>query len=166
MLVSVLPSFIFKLPDWLFVLIQRRFLSYSDRATLDLLLWEGGVSTLNEGLEMLKRYTNEGLEGRIECPTLALAAQGEGREFDKQAKGFMQKIGSKDGHEALIVSAGTATSTRGRGDANSFNLLKLQKHCAEVERFEWRPTEKRFTTTAYSTFLRQLNGWMPAAPWG
>ena len=96
MLVSVLPSLIFKIPDWLFVLIKRRLMSYSDRASLDLLLWEGGVSTIKEGLEMLKRYTIEGLEGRIACPTLALAAEGEGREFDRQAKDFMRKIGSKD----------------------------------------------------------------------
>jgi hypothetical protein len=50
MLVSVLPSFIFKLPEWLFVLIQRRFMSYSDRATLDLLLWEEGRQYLERGV--------------------------------------------------------------------------------------------------------------------
>ena len=31
------------------------------------------------------------------------------------------------GYEALVVSAGTATSTRGRGEANSFNVLGLSK---------------------------------------
>ena len=42
------------------------------------------------------------------------------------------------GHSALIIQAGTATSTRGRGEANGFNALTLEGKRATVEGFEWR----------------------------
>ena len=66
------------------------------------------------------------------------------------------------GYEAMVVSAGTATSTRGRGEANSFNVLRLQKERVEVERFEWLPDERRFAPTASEVFERRLRGWASA----
>ena len=96
MLISVFPNFIFKLPDWLLNFIKIYFMSYSDRATLDLLLWEGGSKTFKEGINILKAYSIEGLENQITCPTLALAGEGGGKEFDKQAKNFLKNISSKE----------------------------------------------------------------------
>ncbi len=96
MLISVFPNFIFKLPDWLFNFFKKYLMSYSDRATLDLLLWEGGTKTFKDGINILKDYTIEGLESEITCPTLALASEGEGKEFDKQAKDFIENISSKE----------------------------------------------------------------------
>ena len=63
------------------------------------------------------------------------------------------------GFEALVVSAGTATSTRGRGEANSFNVLRLQKQCVEVERVEWSATHGRFVPVSQEVFERKLKGW-------
>lgn len=60
-----------------------------------------------------------------------------------------------------VVSAGTATSTRGRGEANSFNLLKLEKHRVEVQRFEWVEDDRRFAPAARQLFGRELTGWKP-----
>lgn len=71
-------------------------MSYSDRATLDLLLWEGGAKTFKEGINILKAYSIEGLEGKIARPTLALAGEGEGKEFDRQAKDFIENISSEE----------------------------------------------------------------------
>ena len=96
MLTSVFPNFIFQLPDWLINFIKKYLMSYSDRATLDLLLWEGGTKTFKEGINILKAYSIEGLESKITCPTLALAAEGEGKEFDRQAKDFIEKISSAE----------------------------------------------------------------------
>ena len=96
MLISVFPNFIFKLPDWLLNFIKKYLMSYSDRATLDLLLWEGGSKTFKEGINILKAYSIEGLENQITCPTLALAGEGEGKEFDKQAKNFLKNISSEE----------------------------------------------------------------------
>ncbi|MET3131587.1 3',5'-cyclic AMP phosphodiesterase CpdA [Oxalobacteraceae bacterium GrIS 1.11] len=42
-----------------------------------------------------------------------------------------------DGYAALMVQAGTATSTRGRGEANCFNLLRLEAGRIEVVRYGW-----------------------------
>lgn len=66
------------------------------------------------------------------------------------------------GYEALIVSAGTATSTRGRGESNSFNVLRLAKHRIEVERREWRPAGERFECASRQTFEKRERGWEKA----
>jgi 3',5'-cyclic AMP phosphodiesterase CpdA len=42
-----------------------------------------------------------------------------------------------DDYAALVVQAGTATSTRGRGEANSFNVLHVDRPRVRVERFAW-----------------------------
>ena len=63
------------------------------------------------------------------------------------------------GYEALVVSAGTATSTRGRGEANSFNVLRLQKQRVEVSRFEWIAANYRFVPILQDVFERKLKGW-------
>src|SRR4051812_48296484 len=63
------------------------------------------------------------------------------------------------GYEALAVSAGTATSTRGRGESNSFNVLRLSKDRVEVERHEWRPEARRFAPATTELFQRQDRGW-------
>ena len=96
MLTSVFPNFIFQLPDWLINFIKKYIMSYVDRATLDLLLWEGGTKTFKDGINILKAYSIEGLESKITCPTLALAVEGEGGEFDKQARGFIENISSEE----------------------------------------------------------------------
>ncbi len=66
------------------------------------------------------------------------------------------------GYEALVVSAGTATSTRKRGEANSFNVLRLLKHRIEVERREWRPAAGRFECASRESFVRSGQGWEQA----
>jgi 3',5'-cyclic AMP phosphodiesterase CpdA len=63
------------------------------------------------------------------------------------------------GYEALVVSAGTATSTRARGEANSFNVLRLQKHRVEMEWFEWIAAHRRFVPVWREVFERKLKGW-------
>ncbi|MED5620972.1 metallophosphoesterase family protein [Ideonella sp. BN130291] len=67
------------------------------------------------------------------------------------------------GYEALVVAAGTATSTRGRGEANSFNLLRVQKGLVEVERFEWMPERVGFHAAGVQRFERAQRGWRPLA---
>lgn len=63
------------------------------------------------------------------------------------------------GYEALIVSAGTATSTRGRGEANSFNVLRIQKQRVEVVRSEWVAARRRFVPGLQEVFERKIKGW-------
>ena len=63
------------------------------------------------------------------------------------------------GYEALIVSAGTATSTRGRGENNSFNLLRIADPRIEVQRYEWRPETASFEPASRRVFVRRGAGW-------
>jgi 3',5'-cyclic AMP phosphodiesterase CpdA len=63
------------------------------------------------------------------------------------------------GYEALVVSAGTATSTRRRRETNAFNVLRLHKQRVEVERFEWVATSLGFLPALQEVFERKLKGW-------
>lgn len=64
-----------------------------------------------------------------------------------------------EGHSALVIQAGTATSTRGRGEANSFNVIRIEKTRLIVERLEWQPTQSKFTQAASEEFEQSTNGW-------
>jgi 3',5'-cyclic AMP phosphodiesterase CpdA len=63
------------------------------------------------------------------------------------------------GHSALVVQAGTATSTRGRGEANSFNVITLDHPKISVERMVWQPENKVFARSVVERFRHTFNGW-------
>lgn len=64
------------------------------------------------------------------------------------------------GHSAIVVQAGTATSTRERGEANSFNVLRILYPGITVERFEWNPLESSFAVTTLERFEQTREGWL------
>jgi 3',5'-cyclic AMP phosphodiesterase CpdA len=64
------------------------------------------------------------------------------------------------GHSALFVQAGTATSTRGRGEANSFNVIRLKHPHIQVERRVWKPEAGAFARANAETFRHTAGeGW-------
>ncbi|NUU03470.1 metallophosphoesterase family protein [Herbaspirillum robiniae] len=63
------------------------------------------------------------------------------------------------GYSALVVQAGTATSTRGRGETNSFNVLQVEAHQIAVHRLGWQPEEKSFALAASQTFVQRGSEW-------
>jgi 3',5'-cyclic AMP phosphodiesterase CpdA len=63
------------------------------------------------------------------------------------------------GHSALIVQAGTATSTRGRGEANSFNCLRVTADDIEIERWQWNANSAIFEQGAVERYLHAADGW-------
>ena len=64
-----------------------------------------------------------------------------------------------DGFTALIVQAGTATSTRARGENNSFNALRVTCDEVTVERYAWEENEGEFKAAHAERFTRTAGGW-------
>ena len=66
------------------------------------------------------------------------------------------------GRSAIVVQAGTATSTRHRGATNSFNLIRIDLSDISIERFDWSPTRKGFEIEATYRFTRRDGAWTEA----
>ena len=62
-------------------------------------------------------------------------------------------------YAALVVQAGTATSTRGRGEVNSFNVVRVEHERIEVDRYGWDEVGKEFSLMKTEPFLRRGNVW-------
>lgn len=62
-------------------------------------------------------------------------------------------------YAALVVQAGTATSTRGRGEVNSFNVLRVEQGKIEVDRYGWDVLGKQFSLMKTEKFLRSGDVW-------
>lgn len=66
------------------------------------------------------------------------------------------KIG---GYAALVVQAGTATSTRKRGEENSFNAIRIEPGKLTVERYSWQETVSSFELASTEEFIRSGEVW-------
>jgi 3',5'-cyclic AMP phosphodiesterase CpdA len=64
------------------------------------------------------------------------------------------------GHSALVVQAGTATSTRERGEVNSFNLLRIAHPVITVEKFTWNASTMSFAVSTVEQFKHTADGWI------
>jgi 3',5'-cyclic AMP phosphodiesterase CpdA len=63
------------------------------------------------------------------------------------------------GFSALVVQAGTTTSTRGRGQRNSFNIIRIRRPRIVVEHMEWEPRLGQFAATSAERFQHTAAGW-------
>jgi 3',5'-cyclic AMP phosphodiesterase CpdA len=63
------------------------------------------------------------------------------------------------GHSALVVQAGTAASDRGRGEENSFNVVRIDRPHIAVERFEWQAERNEFGLVTTESFKQTPDGW-------
>ncbi|HKP35273.1 MAG TPA: metallophosphoesterase family protein [Pyrinomonadaceae bacterium] len=64
------------------------------------------------------------------------------------------------GHSALVVQAGTATSDRGRGEANSFNVIRVERPYISIERLEWSSERSSFIAAQMEEFQHTDDGWI------
>ncbi|HMJ07210.1 MAG TPA: hypothetical protein VK474_13200, partial [Chthoniobacterales bacterium] len=64
------------------------------------------------------------------------------------------------GYSALIVSSGTSTSTRIRGEPNSLNLIRLEAARITIERYVWQTATNLFQRSSLEHFQRTSAGWM------
>lgn len=64
------------------------------------------------------------------------------------------------GHSALVVQAGTAASSRGRGEGNSFNVVRVDRPHIAVERYEWHDERVEFSLVETERFRHTPDGWI------
>jgi 3',5'-cyclic AMP phosphodiesterase CpdA len=64
-----------------------------------------------------------------------------------------------DGFSALVVQAGTATSTRKRGESNSFNVLRIDHRDVRVECHTWDEKTRDFGLTKTERFEHTRDDW-------
>ena len=62
------------------------------------------------------------------------------------------------GHSALVVQAGTL-STRGRGELNSFNVLRIARPELTIERYTWETGARAFDRSYTGKFRHTPDGW-------
>jgi 3',5'-cyclic AMP phosphodiesterase CpdA len=64
-----------------------------------------------------------------------------------------------DGPSSIVVQAGTSTSSRVRGEQNSFNLIRVNRDRIEVGRYLWNGPNKCFDLEPPTRFLKTASGW-------
>jgi 3',5'-cyclic AMP phosphodiesterase CpdA len=68
----------------------------------------------------------------------------------------------KDGRSALVIQAGTAASVRGRGEAQSFNVLEIRDKVLTIDRMEFTGTG--FHNVDTKRYSRNASGWTSISP--
>lgn len=68
------------------------------------------------------------------------------------------------GRSALLVQAGTATSTRERGEPNSFNVLRIDRPRISVDRHVFESAARGFVPAALEIFERIGESWERVTP--
>lgn len=64
-------------------------------------------------------------------------------------------------YAALVIQAGTATSTRGRGEVNSFNVVRVAPLRVEIDRYGWDVVGGQFALVSTEKFVRAGAVWAP-----
>ena len=68
------------------------------------------------------------------------------------------------GHSALVIHAGTATSTRARGELNSFNIIQVDRLSVAIKCLTWNRERSSFVLSVTAQFQRTPAGWS-RIPW-
>jgi 3',5'-cyclic AMP phosphodiesterase CpdA len=63
------------------------------------------------------------------------------------------------GHSALVIHAGTATSTRARGELNSFNIIQVDRSSVAIQCLTWNRERNSFLPSVTAQFQRTPAGW-------
>ena len=64
------------------------------------------------------------------------------------------------GWASLLVQAGTATSTRRRGEVNAFNLIHIERQQVMVDSLAWDESGSVFGVAGRAQFQRTPEGWI------
>jgi 3',5'-cyclic AMP phosphodiesterase CpdA len=63
-------------------------------------------------------------------------------------------------YSALVIHAGTATSTRGRGELNSFNIIQVDRSSVSIQCHTWNWEVRSFLLAVTAYFQRTPAGWL------
>jgi len=63
------------------------------------------------------------------------------------------------GRAALLIRAGTATSTRRRSEVNAFNIVHIARPEVGIDRMVYQPDGERFMTSSTERYRRTEVGW-------
>jgi 3',5'-cyclic AMP phosphodiesterase CpdA len=64
------------------------------------------------------------------------------------------------GYSALVVQAGTTTSTRVRGEVNSFNLIRIDPPLITVVTYSWQPDRGNFEISRRKQFRKKNHAFL------
>ncbi|HVF57801.1 MAG TPA: metallophosphoesterase family protein [Pyrinomonadaceae bacterium] len=135
--------------------IRERMCAYADEVTK--------IVVTHHPFDLPEGHNERDLVGRAAMAIEALAKCGAdlllAGHLHLSHTGHTAKRYKTEGHSALVVQAGTATSTRGRGESNSFNIIRIQHPHINVERMVWRPESGAFTPASSETFKHTPDGW-------
>ena len=67
------------------------------------------------------------------------------------------------GHSMLLVQAGTASSSRTRGETNSCNIIRIDRPHITIERLAWDEERRDFAVAKQDRFELKSSGWARAA---
>jgi len=62
------------------------------------------------------------------------------------------------GHSLLVIQAGTATSTRRRGEVNSYNIIRIDRPRVSIECLNWNNDRGEFTVAQIVEFRHSADG--------
>jgi len=65
-------------------------------------------------------------------------------------------------HSMLLVQAGTASSSRLRGEANSCNIIRIDRPRIDIERLAWDDERGDFGPAGADSFRLSERGWVRA----
>ena len=102
----------------------------------------------------LVRHARSTLQGLAGCVDVLLAGHMHISHAGHTATRY--KI---QGRSAIFVQAGTATSTRSRGEPNAFNVIHIDRPKISIERFAWNSEERMFSATMVDRFRAGATGW-------
>lgn len=122
------------------------------------------VVVTHHPFEVPEGYADSDVVGRAEMAMTGLAECGAdlflAGHLHVSHTGHTAKRYKIKGHSAVVVQAGTASSTRGRGEANSFNVIRIAHPDITVRRFVWQPASASFALSNPENFRRKSDGWV------
>lgn len=136
-------------------LARERFCDLSDEVTK--------IIVTHHPFDLPEGYDESDLVGRSQMGMEALASCGadlflSGHLHVSHVVDTAKRYNVK-GHTALVVQAGTATSSRLRGEGNSFNVIRIAHPEITIERLEWDLETQAFVIKTQDHYTHTDAGW-------